>query len=70
MHICFQRETATYGENAMFSLLSRLFSQPKDSDDDDAEEDVSYFDWSQNARIVMAIVVVFLSAMVVWWLMS
>ena len=54
----------------MSSLLSRLFNQPKDSDDDDTDEEVSYFDWSQNARIVMAIVVVFLSAMIVWWLMS
>ena len=36
----------------------------------DLEDDTSGFEWKQNLRIVLAQIVVFLSALVVWWIVS
>ena len=38
--------------------------------DPDLEDEISGFEWNQNVRIVLAILVVFISALVVWWIVS
>ena len=53
------------------SWLQRIFSPPSTSGGDAAlEDDTSGFEWNQNVRIVLALIVVFLSALVVWWIVS
>lgn len=53
------------------SWLQRIFSPLSTSGGDaDLEDDTSNFEWNQNVRIVLALIVVFLSALVVWWIVS
>ena len=49
------------------SWLQRMFSPPS-TGDPDLEDEISGFEWNQNVRIVLAILVVFISALVVWQL--
>ena len=51
------------------SWLQRIFSPPSTGDLDLDEESVN-FQWNQNARIVLAIIIVILSAFVVYWIWS
>ena len=51
------------------SWLQRMFSPPS-TGDPDLEDEISGFEWNQNVRIVLAILVVFISALVVWWIVS
>ena len=51
------------------SWLQRIFSPPSTGDLDLDEESVN-FQWNQNARIVLAIIIVILSAFVVYWILS
>lgn len=53
------------------SLLQRLWNtfSPPDSDDDPDGENAG-FAWGQHARLGMAIVVVFVSALVMWWIVA
>ena len=51
------------------SWLQRMFS-PHSTGDPDLEDEISGFEWNQNVRIVLAILVVFISALVVWWIVS
>lgn len=50
------------------SWLQRLFTFPSAGDPEDEEHES--LEWNQNARIVLAIIVVFLSALVVYWILS
>lgn len=51
------------------SLLQRLFNTISPPDDDDGMDgEISGFEMSQNFRMLLAIVVVFLSAIVTWWI--
>ena len=54
---------------SFFSWLQRIFSSPSTGDLDLDEESVN-FQWNQNARIVLAIIIVILSAFVVYWILS
>ena len=53
------------------SWLQRLWNtfSPPDADDD-LEEEHAGFEWGQNARLGMAIVVVFVSALMMWWIIA
>ncbi len=51
------------------SWLQRIFSPPSTGDLDLDEESIN-FQWNQNARIVLAIIIVILSAFVVYWILS
>ncbi|MBS6828388.1 MAG: hypothetical protein KH208_00715 [Desulfovibrio sp.] len=51
------------------SWLQRIFSPPS-TGDPDLEDETSGFEWNQNVRIVLAIIVVIISALVVWWIVS
>ena len=54
---------------SLFSWLQRIFAPPS-TDATDLDVEVSGFQWNQNARIVLAIIVVILSAFVVYWILS
>ena len=53
------------------SWLQRLCNTfvPPDADDDPDGENAG-FEWGQNVRLGMAIVVVFVSALVMWWIIA
>lgn len=60
---------------SFLSWLERLFvpTSPIEHDNGDAvqiEPQQSPFEWNQNMRIVTAIVVTFLSAFVMWWIVA
>lgn len=53
------------------SWLQRIFSPPSTSvNEAEPDDETSGFEWNQNARIVLAIIVVVLSAVVVYWILS
>lgn len=54
---------------SFFSWLQRIFTPPSTGDPELDEQSPS-FEWNQNARIMLAIVVVILSAFVVYWILS
>lgn len=53
------------------SWMQRIFSPPTTSGGDAAlEDETSGFEWNQNVRIVLALLVVFLSALALWWIVA
>lgn len=53
------------------SWLQRIFSSPSTSGNDaDLDAETPGFEWNQNARIVLALIIVFISALVVYWILS
>ena len=54
---------------SFFSWLQRIFTPPSTGDPDLDEESVN-FQWNQNARIVLASIIVILSAFGVYWILS
>ncbi|MFT4301804.1 MAG: hypothetical protein QM579_08630 [Desulfovibrio sp.] len=54
---------------SFFSWLQRIFTPPS-TGDPDLDIEPSSFQWNQNARIVLAIIVVILSAFVVYRILS
>ena len=60
---------------SFLSWLERLFvpSRPSENEPEgtvDLEPQHSPFEWNQNMRIVTAIVVTFISACVMWWIVG
>ena len=61
---------------SFLSWLERLFVPARPSEEDGAQGMVelepqhSPFEWNQNMRIVTAIVVTFISACVMWWIVG
>lgn len=54
---------------SFLSWLQRLFTPPS-TGDPELDAETPTFQWNQNARIVLAVVVVILSALVVSWILS
>lgn len=57
----------------MFNRLKQLFSDtPSDADEmqEEFEEESQSFVWTEHMRIVLAIVVVILGAMAMWWIVA
>ena len=54
---------------SFLSWLQRLFTPPS-TGDPELDAEAPTFQWNQNARIVLAVVVVILSALVVSWILS
>lgn len=53
------------------SWLQRIFSPPSTSGNDpELDDETPGFEWNQNARIVLAIIIVVISALVVYWILS
>ena len=54
---------------SFFSWMQNLFTPPS-TGDPDLDDTRPGFEWNQNARIVLAIIVVIISAFVVFWILS
>ena len=54
---------------SFFSWMQSLFTPPS-TGDPDLDDPHPGFEWNQNARIMLAIIVVILSAFVVFWILS
>lgn len=53
------------------SWLQRIFSPPSTSGNDaELDAETPGFEWNQNVRIVLAIIIVFISALMVYWILS
>lgn len=53
------------------SMLQKIFSPPQAEGDEYALGDESAnFEWTQNLRVVLAIVIVIISGFIVRWIMS
>ncbi len=53
------------------SWLQRIFSPPSTSvSDAELDDGIPGFEWNQNARIVLAIIIVFISALIIYWILS
>ncbi|HJA79819.1 hypothetical protein [uncultured Desulfovibrio sp.] len=50
---------------SLFSWLQNLVTPPLD---DDPESDASY-EWDQNARIILAIIVMVIAAIIMYWIL-
>ncbi|WP_300732292.1 hypothetical protein [uncultured Desulfovibrio sp.] len=50
---------------SLFSWLQNIVSPPLD---DDPESDASY-EWDQNARIILAIIVMIMAAIIMYWIL-
>lgn len=55
---------------SLSSWLQRLFTPPSSGDPEPDEQIPSGFAWNQNARVMLAVVVVILSAFAVYWILS
>lgn len=53
----------------MLSWLQKLFVSNDDDDEEQVQEQSSFLQ-SQHLRIVIAMAVVFVSAMVMWWILE
>jgi hypothetical protein len=51
------------------SRLQALFRAPS-ADGDDFEEQNADFEWNQHARIMLAVLIVILSALVMYWILA
>lgn len=51
------------------SKLQALFRAPS-ADGDDFEEQNADFEWNQHARIMLAVLIVILSAFVIYWILA
>ena len=54
---------------SFFSWIQSIFTPPS-TGDPDLDDTRPGFEWNQNARIVLAIIVVIISAFVVFWILS
>ena len=54
---------------SFFSWIQSLFTPPS-TGDPELDDTRPSFEWNQNARIVLAIIVVIISAFVVFWILS
>ncbi len=54
---------------SFFSRLQGLFTPPS-TGDPDLDDPRPGFEWNQNVRILLAILVVIISAFVVYWILS
>ena len=54
---------------SFFSWMQNLFTPPS-TGDPDLDDPHPGFEWNQNARIMLAIIVVIISAFVVYWILS
>ena len=60
-------QTILWKKHVLYILAATHVQPPGDPD---LEDEISGFEWNQNVRIVLAILVVFISALVVWWIVS
>ena len=69
--LCKHAQTTCNNWNFMsfFSWMQNLFTPPS-TGDPDLDDPRPGFEWNQNARIVLAIIVVIISAFVVFWILS
>jgi hypothetical protein len=55
---------------SIFSKIYQIFTLPTSHGDTGQDGEGLSFSWNQNVRIVLAIVIVFLSAFVVYWILT
>lgn len=56
---------------SFYSWLEQIFSLSSAEKDDQDNTGTDYtFAWNQNSRIILAIIIVILSAMCMWWIVS
>ena len=55
---------------SMFSWFEHLLSSGREDADGDQLDSGFSFAWTQNNRVILAILIVIISAMCMWWIVS
>ena len=62
---------------SLLNRLQRIFIPAPESSEDNTSIDASafddsgsFFEWSQHIRILLAILMVFVSALIMWWIVA